>query len=385
MRKFLILLSVVAFLLASIQPVQACNDPIQISVTANPYGGGGWTWTIEKTADQTSLELSPGQLFTVIYRVSVKASPTPSTYGVRGTVLVENVDPTNSATISQIGLGISPGSVFDFSNYELVPLTCPQMTIAPSSSITCTYDYGLGDASHRTVLAGVVAKVNEKTHSKSVEAAVDFTGAVTETDECIDVNDTNVGFLGKVCAGDAPKTFPYSLDFGDTPEADVLLECGENTHENIANFVTNDSRKTGQAGWTVTANVVCDSGCTLTQGYWKTHSKYGPAPYDSAWGGREDSTFFLSGQSWYNVFWTAPAGNPYYNLAHQYMAAYLNGANAASSPAEVSAAMSDTKAFFELYGPNIKWSRDQRATLTRLAGVLDSYNNGLIGPGHCSE
>ena len=26
-----------------------------------------------------------------------------------------------------------------------------------------------------------------------------------------------------------------------------------------------------------------DTPCTLTQGYWKTHSSYGPAPYDVTW------------------------------------------------------------------------------------------------------
>ncbi len=58
-------------------------------------------------------------------------------------------------------------------------------------------------------------------------------------------------------------------------------------------------------------------------------SHRGPAgPYDDGWknvGPDEEATlFFNSNISWYNVWWTAPAGNKFYNLAHQYMAAKLN-------------------------------------------------------------
>ena len=34
---------------------------------------------------------------------------------------------------------------------------------------------------------------------------------------------------------------------------------------------------------TVDVDVPCLGGCTLTPGYWKTHSEFGPAPYDDNW------------------------------------------------------------------------------------------------------
>ena len=75
---------------------------------------------------------------------------------------------------------------------------------------------------------------------------------------------------------------------------------------------------------------VPDGGCTLTPGYWKTHSTYGPAPYDETWAlVGEDTPFFLSGQSYYDVLWTSPAGNAYYNLSFHYIAAELNDLNGA--------------------------------------------------------
>ncbi len=96
---------------------------------------------------------------------------------------------------------------------------------------------------------------------------------------------------------------------------------------------------------TIHVVVHCDGGCTLTQGYWKTHSTYGPASKpDATWnllpgGAGPNTVFFLSGASWYQVFWTAPAGNAYYNLADQYMAARLNILDGASAPASVSDAI----------------------------------------------
>jgi hypothetical protein len=78
----------------------------------------------------------------------------------------------------------------------------------------------------------------------------------------------------------------------------------------------------GNDSWSIVVDVPCD-GCTLTQGYWKTYSDRGPAPYDADWltavtALKEETLFFNSGRTWYAVFWTPPAGNANYNLAHQY-------------------------------------------------------------------
>ncbi|MBT8335808.1 MAG: hypothetical protein KJO11_04325, partial [Gemmatimonadetes bacterium] len=131
-------------------------------------------------------------------------------------------------------------------------------------------------------------------------------------------------------------------------------------------------------------------GCTLTIGYWKTHSEYGPAPYDSNWANLPagaDTPFFLSGQSYYEVFQTPVKGNQYYNLAHQWMGAYLNVLNGASIPADVLTAWNEAQVLFETYTPGdidgLRGKDPLRADFVRLAGILGSYNEGDIGPGHC--
>lgn len=138
----------------------------------------------------------------------------------------------------------------------------------------------------------------------------------------------------------------------------------------------------------------CNQGCTLTQGYWKTHAIYAPKPQfarkrDATWdmvgAQAENTTFFLSGKNWIDVFWTAPKGNAYYNLAHQYMAAKLNIYAGASTTTAVNAAIASAETWFAAYPPSSGFWKSNKAAVISAAGVLGSFNEGNIGPGHCSE
>jgi hypothetical protein len=132
------------------------------------------------------------------------------------------------------------------------------------------------------------------------------------------------------------------------------------------------------------------TGCTRGQGYWKTHSIYGPAPYDSVWAlVGEDSTFFLSNKTYYEVCWTPPSGgNAYYMLAHFYIASKLNFASGAD-PSEVQEAFDDATELFEMYTPEyingLKGNNPIRQQFISLKNILGQYNDGEIGPGHCEE
>ena len=132
------------------------------------------------------------------------------------------------------------------------------------------------------------------------------------------------------------------------------------------------------------------SGCTRGQGYWKTHSAYGPAPYDTTWALLgEDSTFFLSNQTNYEVMWTAPSGgNAYYMLAHQYIATRLN-ILAGADPSEIQGTLDDATDMFETYTPeyigSLKGNNQIRQDFISLKNMLARYNDGEIGPGSCSS
>ena len=143
-------------------------------------------------------------------------------------------------------------------------------------------------------------------------------------------------------------------------------------------------------GATITfTNTYTPPGCTYTQGYWKTHSEFGPAPYDNTWAqlpSGASTTFFLSGQTYYQVFGTPSSGNAYYILAPQYIAAQLNFLKGAA-PAAAQAAYNSAAGLFNVHTPayigSLKGSNALRQQFISLAGTLDNYNNGIIGPGHC--
>jgi hypothetical protein len=219
-------------------------------------------------------------------------------------------------------------------------------------------------------------------------------GCNSSIDECVRVYDNYLGayFPGVICAEDETKTLTYSRLIGPYNECGVYEIC------NTAYVLTTDTHTQTVTGNWFFVYVPCDDGCTLTPGYWKTHSEYGPAPYDNTWAlvdpNGEDSEFFDTGQSWYQVLWTEPqGGNAYYILAHAYIAGVLNELNGASVPAEVESAMDEAEALLDEYDGNPesmeelkgKGAREIRQDFIDTAELLDDYNNGLIGPGHCTE
>jgi len=328
-----------------------------------------WTWDIDKSADQTDLTLSVGQTMPVNYIVTASALAADTNFKVEGNIGVTNLSgaPIEIASVSDSLGAVSCGVTFPY-------------TLEPKHDLLCTYTGSLGSPAAQNVATATDIAGFEV----SVVADIDWNlAAVTETDECVLVTDSYAGELGTVCAGDITTfTFPYTRDL-------VYDVCGPYTEENIASFTTDDTGATGSDDWTVIVDVPCEGGCTLTPGYWKTHSIYGPAPYDDTWALiGEDTPFFMSGKSYYQALWTAPAGNAYYILAHAYIAAELNFLNGASSTLDVDAAFDAATALFETYTPAQiadKANKTVRAQFIALAEILDDYNNGLYGPGHCSE
>lgn len=135
----------------------------------------------------------------------------------------------------------------------------------------------------------------------------------------------------------------------------------------------------------------CDPNCTLTPGYWKTHSEFGPAPYDDTWAllpNGASTPFYLSGKTHYQTLWTPPAGNAYFILSHAYIATQLNFLNGAD-PTAAQAAFNAATRLFSTYTPAriaaLRPSHALRRQFVALAATLDKYNNGLIGPGHCQD
>ncbi len=251
---------------ASADVTVTCYAPV-VRKDANPSFTRTWTWTIDKVGDQTKTTLAVGQPFLVNYEVTVKATSLDSGFAVAGTIYVDN--PSAAPMTVDVSDKLSDGTV--------ATVDCgggsTSLTVPAGTTGTCSYTAALTDASSRTNTATASLMGAPFTGT----AGVDFTKATMhEVDECVDVTDDQKGALGTVCAGAVPKTFKYSMDAGS------YAACGTYTFDNTATFKTNDTFATGSDSWSVAATVPC-LGCTLTQGYWKTHSSHGPAPYDDGW------------------------------------------------------------------------------------------------------
>lgn len=371
---------------------------LSMAKTANTSLDRTYAWNINKTADKSALTLSPGQTFPVNYSVLIsKTGSIDSNWAVAGTISINNPAPM-SATINEVTdsiSGIGPVSIN-------CGVTFPY-TLAAGSSLTCTYTGALSNITTRTNTASAVQQnytysylnspTSGGTTGYNTTASVEFSGAaVNEIDECVNITDSYAGNLGTVCVAEAPKTYTYTRVVG--PYNASL--CGiPQTVDNTATLTTNDTATTKDSNWQVNVNLACY--CSLTQGYWKTHNPdfKGGAPVDDTWSLLSYGTstpFFLSGKTWFDVFWTSPQGNAYYNLAHQYMAAKLNILNGTDQTLILSA-VTQAESLFNKYTPthiaalkNKASDKALRNQFINLAGTLGAYNEGETNPaGHCSE
>ena len=354
--------------------------PLEVTKTADTSYTRTYAWTIDKEVDKNNLLLSIGEQFIVNYDITVNTgTPVDSDWAVSGTITITNnnvVDVSvTSAPTDEITGSITATVDCGSTGFPYV--------LHPTDQLVCTYSADLPDGTTRTNTATVDTDRTE-TDGQDTEDVI-FGDPTTEIDECINVDDTYQGSFGTVCTDDTlPTTFEYFRIIGP------YMEPGSYVVENTASSITNDTKTTGDDDETVNITVV--ENCTLTQGYWKTHSSYGKAPYDDNWallsggGLGADTPFFSSGQTWYEVFWTAPKnGNVYYQLAHQYMAAKLNILSGAAAPAEVLTAITGAESWFPGRNPTVVIKGKDDANAKNWASALAQYNEGYIGPGHCDE
>jgi hypothetical protein len=201
---------------------------------------------------------------------------------------------------------------------------------------------------------------------------------------------------GPLAAGET-RNYPYDV---------VITSRDDATYRNTANItITNHSGNLGtpfgpspksSVSWFAAPTDLCGQvgGCTLTRGYWGTHSYLGPAPTDAAWlafNGAGTNAFFnvlkpdLTPMDWATAF-KQPANNYYFQVGAQYMAAWLNiNVGTAIGDAAVVAAMADAVQL--LSGNTTLTSSTQAtsgATAAQIVATLTTFNEG--GPdksNHC--
>jgi hypothetical protein len=366
------------------------NKTADTSFTRTHY----YAWTIDKSAAETELLLSQGQTYRMDYALALQRTEQEaldSDWAVSGQISVVNNTPFPAKIMA----------ISDNMGEMSIALACPDLPLVlrAGESLTCTYASALasGEEGLNMVSVETIAEDDNKVRGASATAEVIFGEPTTiaAVDDCVDVTDTFMAYapehMGNTCVD---RMLGYSRLIGSY--------ASEGTYEvpNSACFTTNSTETQGCDSENVSVTVApMNVGCTLTQGYWRTHSKYGPAPYDDTWmvegfegiGGLEDALFFLSPQTHHQVLWTPPKGNAYYNLAHQWIAAFLNLENGAFMPDEVVGVFEAAQNLLNEKTPDDllklkgKDARELPALFIQLSTVLDNYNNGELGPGHCSE
>jgi hypothetical protein len=181
------------------------------------------------------------------------------------------------------------------------------------------------------------------------------------------------------------------FDNGASANCIDSLQCGTDYVFRIFCHATSVYPKSAWCGTFVCSTLPCtpaDPGCTLTQGYWKTHN---PTVCDAT----PDSPLCVQwpvnsltlGNNVYNIsqllaILNTPAqGNGLLTLAHQLIAAKLNIANGADDSAIASVvAAADATIGNLVVGTDFLSAGSTSALVTDLT----NYNEGATGPGHCN-
>lgn len=124
--------------------------------------------------------------------------------------------------------------------------------------------------------------------------------------------------------------------------------------------------------------VTLQADCSLTQGFWKNHGDAWPVEELILGGSTYTKTQLLA------ILMTPPRGDATYILIDQLIAAKLSIAGGAD-PTAIADTLVAADAWLAANPLGSKPAGATRDAGVALAALLDDYNNGLTGPGHCAE
>lgn len=140
-----------------------------------------------------------------------------------------------------------------------------------------------------------------------------------------------------------------------------------------------------------------DDGCTRSKGYWKNHAGFGPqddvvSQYLPIWLGNDDGDMSFAvtdARIAVDILHQHTYGEPSNGITKLYaqlLAAKLNIAAGANDDA-IEEVITDADDFLSMYDwedwYDLGW--EDRETVLYWKDMLDSYNNGHIGPGYCDD
>lgn len=207
--------------------------------------------------------------------------------------------------------------------------------------------------------------------------SISYSPPVSNYEYRIPLSDLNID-----CSGSVFMAIHFEMVRLNNAGAIVQSETGWSYGPNLFN--------TPRWGWQFKYQAKCEEvaqlvGCSKTQGYWKTHSKYSK-PKTIPWFkaplqimASED--LLLCSNSWSRILGMAPKGDAWLILAHQFIAAKLNSFTGASVPPQINLNVINSLLLSNCAGARSSSVVGQEMLI--YAGILAAYNEGDLGIPHC--
>lgn len=346
-----------------------------------------WDWTLEKLVEEDAIDICGQSSATLHYTVNAARTNTDTDHNVSGTITIHNPAPIPAPLVS----------VTDNFDAFAIPVACGvsfPFDLPGGGYLNCTYSLDLGAATDGTNVAS--ANLSSGT-SFSGSALVTFGDPTTEIDPIVTITDTLTCPEGFECGAT-----PFPMDIGgdasipfDVEVTKAGAEC--NSYFNVVNMVSLVESDASHSSSVSTEIYTCECGygCTLTIGYWKTHAGFTGRNEDDVtqflpiWLGTPYATRSIE------ITTAAEAvealsmslGHPSNGITKLYaqlLAAKLNIANGASM-GDVTGYIQAADNFLESHDYE-DWKdlrKNEKKSVLMWMAMLDAYNNGDIGPGHC--
>ena len=356
--------------------------------------GLSYDWTIDKQlldattgdwVDEGNVSIVDGDTGQLSFEIELLPTEGEVGHRIGGSITVVNPHPTAELTVEVTDQLTADGS--------LVAVDCgdgsAEMTIPPGESVMCSYGTDVDSQLEGSNTATATWTSNAGA-TESVSTTVDLSWQATaSTGECVQLTDSLVPDVdGERCFDEAAGgviTIPYEIAVA-CPGAPELLVNGATLLTDAADPSTVVAEDAVEIAVTCVPLV---TGCTHTIGYWRNHADPGSARYDPIWEeigpDGPDTEFRNSGMSYLEVLSSPPRGDVWFILARQYIAAELNMKSGASKPTEVAEAMAAALELLQTNEPGTRIRGEHRDQFVELAELLDAYNNGIVGPGHCDS
>jgi hypothetical protein len=372
-----------------------------------------YDWTLEKSVLPTDIEVGLGQAGSVEYWLTATRTKVSEVdkIGVRGQMCVTNGGERtteNLKLVDRVQYKTGAGRFQDLPGASQTIIPAEQL--GPGGS-QC-YGYQIEFTPVASAIYRNVVKVTITNHSGHLgeefgpEPKADYSlpgsPTIIEIDAEAHLSDVEYCPAGFTCTPSDPG--PWHLTGTDsvhfTKEIyNVSAPCDEYFYlDNTATLVEMDSGQQRMASARVTIySGPCPTVCTLTIGYWKTHAGFHGRNADRVtpllpiWlgtataGGAETVQVSSASQAVSLLSMSGDASNGINKLYAQLLGAKLNIANGADGSA-VASTISAADAFLATKTA-ADWgslTKAQRQMVLGWMSMLDNYNNGHIGPGHCS-